>query len=110
MSVKLLTEQHLEFLRLTGGCTGSSESIHVKMLHCCKSHVMAEIAFTFFSRCKKGLLSCSNRKEKKPKKDDSKRKPTRPTANNKTRQRRKKNRNGKQGLCLILNLSLQVCF
>ena len=27
MSVKLLTEHHLEFLSLKGGCTGSSESI-----------------------------------------------------------------------------------
>ena len=26
MSIKLLTEHHLEFLGLTGGCTGSSES------------------------------------------------------------------------------------
>ena len=26
MSVKLLTEHHLEFLSLKGGCTGSSES------------------------------------------------------------------------------------
>ena len=26
MTVKLLTEHHLEFLSLTGGCTGSSES------------------------------------------------------------------------------------
>ena len=26
MSVKLLTEYHLEFLSLKGGCTGSSES------------------------------------------------------------------------------------
>ena len=26
MIVKLLTEHHLEFLRLKGGCTGSSES------------------------------------------------------------------------------------
>ena len=33
MSVKLLTEHHLEFLSLTGGCTSSSESIHVKMPH-----------------------------------------------------------------------------
>ena len=32
MSVKLLTEQYLEFLSLKGGCTCSSESIHVKML------------------------------------------------------------------------------
>ena len=31
MTVKLLTEQHLEFLRLKGGNTGSSESTLVKM-------------------------------------------------------------------------------
>ena len=41
MTVKLLTEQHLEFLSFSGGCTGSSESIHVKMPHCWKSHVVA---------------------------------------------------------------------
>ena len=46
MIVKLLTEQNLEFLSLKGGCTGLSESIHVKMLHCWKSHVTAQ---TFFS-------------------------------------------------------------
>ena len=34
MPVKLMTEHHLEFLSLTEGCTGSSESIHVKMPHC----------------------------------------------------------------------------
>ena len=34
MSVKLLTEYHLEFLSLKGGCTGSSESTLVKMPHC----------------------------------------------------------------------------
>ena len=39
MIVKLLTEHHLEFLSLTGGCTGLSESTHVKMPHCWKSHV-----------------------------------------------------------------------
>ena len=43
MCVKLLTEQHLEFLSLRGGCTGSSESTLVKMPHCQKSHVMAHI-------------------------------------------------------------------
>ena len=43
MSVKLLNEHHLEFLRLKGGCTGSSESTLVKMPHCWKSHVMAQI-------------------------------------------------------------------
>ena len=30
MIVKLLTEHHLEFLSLKGGCTGSSESTDVK--------------------------------------------------------------------------------
>ena len=29
ITVKLLTEHHLEFLSLNGGCTGSSESTHV---------------------------------------------------------------------------------
>ena len=42
MSVKLLTEQHLEFLSLKGGCTGSSESTLVKMPHSWKSHVTAQ--------------------------------------------------------------------
>ena len=40
MSVKLVTEHHLEFLSLKGGCTGSSgasESTLVKMPHCWKS-------------------------------------------------------------------------
>ena len=41
MSVKLLTEDHFEFLSLKGGCKGSSESIHVKMPYCWKSHVTA---------------------------------------------------------------------
>ena len=43
MSVKLLTEQHLEFLSLKGGYTGSSESTLVKMPHCLKSHVTAHL-------------------------------------------------------------------
>ena len=42
MSVKLLTEHHLEFLSLKGGRTGSSESTLVKMPHCWKSHVIAQ--------------------------------------------------------------------
>ena len=45
MSVKLLTEQHLKFLSLKGGCTGSSESTLVKMQHCWKSHVAAQMHF-----------------------------------------------------------------
>ena len=39
--VKLLAEHHLEFLSLSGGCTGSPESTLAKMPHCWKSHLMA---------------------------------------------------------------------
>ena len=45
MGVKLLTEHHLEFLSLPGGCTGSSESTLVKIPHCWKSRVAAIFAF-----------------------------------------------------------------
>ena len=41
MNVKQLTEHHLEFLSLKGGCTNSSESTLDKMSHCWKSHVVA---------------------------------------------------------------------
>ena len=41
MSVKLRTEQHLEFLSYTG----SSEYTLVKMAHCWKSHAAAHMAF-----------------------------------------------------------------
>ena len=44
ISVKLLTEHLLEFLSLKRGCTGSYESTLVKMPHCWKSHVMAQIS------------------------------------------------------------------
>ena len=43
MSIKLLTEHHLEFLSLKGGCSGLSESTLVKMPHCWKSHVTAHV-------------------------------------------------------------------
>ena len=43
MSVKLLTEHHLEFSSLKGGCTGLSESKLVKMPHCWKSRVAAQL-------------------------------------------------------------------
>ena len=43
MSVKLLTEHHLAFLSLKGGCTGSSESTLVKIPHCWKSHATAQM-------------------------------------------------------------------
>ena len=41
MTVKLLTEHHLEFLRLARGYTGLSESTDIKMPHCRKSHITA---------------------------------------------------------------------
>ena len=44
MIVKLLTERHLEFLSLKGGCTGSSESTLVKMSNCWKSRALAQIS------------------------------------------------------------------
>ena len=45
MIVKLLTEHNLEFLSLTGGCRGSSESTLVKMSNCWKSHATAKLLF-----------------------------------------------------------------
>ena len=46
MIVKLLTEHHLEFLSLTGGCGGSSESTLVKMSNCWKSQSTAHIPWS----------------------------------------------------------------
>ena len=46
MIVKLLTEHHLEFLSLKGGCRGSSEPTLVKMPHSWKSHVAPHYAFS----------------------------------------------------------------
>ena len=43
MTVMLLTEHNLEFLNLKGGSTGSSESTLVKVPHCWKSHVVAQL-------------------------------------------------------------------
>ena len=45
MIVKLLTENHLEFLSLTGGCRGSSESTLVIPSNCWKSHTGAHFRF-----------------------------------------------------------------
>ena len=47
--VKLLTEHHLEFLSLKGGCVGSSESTLVKMSNYWKSHAAAQLIFKCFS-------------------------------------------------------------
>ena len=46
MIVKLLTEHHLRFLSLNGGCTGSSESTLVKKSNCWKYHATAQFILT----------------------------------------------------------------
>ena len=56
MIVKLLTEYHLEFLSLKGGCRGSSESTLVKMLNCWKSHASAQMVIGTF-----GYVASSNK-------------------------------------------------
>ena len=56
MIVKLLTEQHLEFLSLKGGCTGSSESTLVKISHCWKSHVTSHICMAWPWNCGTRIL------------------------------------------------------
>ena len=43
MNVKLLTEHHLEFLSLKGGCRSWLESTLVKMSNCWKSHAAAHL-------------------------------------------------------------------
>ena len=47
MSVKLLTEHHLEFLSLRGGCIDSPESTLVKMPHCWNH--MSRLMYTVFA-------------------------------------------------------------
>ena len=73
MIVKLLTEYHIEFLSLKGGCRGSSESTLVKMSNCWKSHVAAKLSqytytiplincFTIFN--KMAFNGCDERSQK----------------------------------------------
>ena len=50
MIVKLLIEHHLKFLSLNEDCTGRSESALVKMPHCLKSHVTAQLFVPSFAR------------------------------------------------------------
>ena len=50
MIVKLLTEHHLEFLSLKGGCRGSSESTLDKMSNCWKSHVAALLVLIAYAQ------------------------------------------------------------
>ena len=72
MTVKPLTEYHLEFLSLKGGCTDLSESILVKMPHCWKSYVAAHLRyipkifhgmdnpFFYVSICLRTFLVCAD--------------------------------------------------
>ena len=61
LTVKLLTKHNLEFLSLKGGCTSSSESTHVKMPHCLKSHVLALIAcdMAFYAIVSFSIFRCA---------------------------------------------------
>ena len=62
MIVKLLTEHHLVFLSLNGGCRGSSESTLVKMPHCWKSHATAQLTCIdgpcHHDQCSCGIPQC----------------------------------------------------
>ena len=62
MIVKLLTERHLEFLSITGGCRGPSESTLVKMSNCWKSRALAHIssAWIYYPCTCNTILSTQN--------------------------------------------------
>ena len=53
MSVKLLTEHHLELLSLKSGYTWASDSTLVKMPHCWKSYVTAQLILNFLITIKR---------------------------------------------------------
>ena len=63
MTVMLLTEHNLEFLSLKGGCTGSSESIHLFMPKC---HIIGNYMSRLICECFHmgahilGYLTCFN--------------------------------------------------
>ena len=63
MIVKLLTEHHLEFLSLKGGCRGSSESTPVKSATLfeisCQIYLPASVVKTIDSRIKIGPIILS---------------------------------------------------
>ena len=56
MSVKLQTEQCLEILNLKGDCTGLSEATLVKMPHCWKSRVTAQLIVATDGLCPRFTL------------------------------------------------------
>ena len=53
MNIKLLTAYHLGFLSLKGGCTGSSESIHVQM------PCISAFRFDVYPTPRRGFMDCS---------------------------------------------------
>ena len=64
MNIKLLTEHHLEFLSLKGGCTGSSEStsqsrINLECIHYVGFIAVLEEAFDLCDHDKNGTI-CSS--------------------------------------------------
>ena len=48
MAVELLIDHHLEFISLKGCSTCLSKSTHVKMPHCKKSYVIADLSVFHF--------------------------------------------------------------
>ena len=58
MTVELLTEHHLEFLSLKGGCRGLSESTLVKMSNCWKSHATAQFCAIAVTIIQKSVDNC----------------------------------------------------
>ena len=62
MTVKLLTEQHLEFLSLKGGCTSLSESTLVKMSNCWKSHAAAQMVIQQENSCCVNVWAANDKK------------------------------------------------
>ena len=61
MTAELLTEYHSKLLSLTEGCTGSSESTHLKMPHCWKSCVAAhffkiKVMIIVFLKCANDIM------------------------------------------------------
>ena len=56
MIVKLLTEHHLEFRSLKGGCRGSSVSTVVKISNCWKSHAAALYMSVIFFQLQKDRI------------------------------------------------------
>ena len=66
INVKLLSEHHLEFLSLKGGCTGLSVSTLVKMSHFWKSHVTAHLILSIGFKTYRPLQKIHARIQKIP--------------------------------------------